>query len=167
VADRRDTLALGALLRGPLVGLTEEAIADEIEMLQSAAGGRQRFALVDGPVAGQKPPKTGAHGPAKSRAQGASCDAIPVACRGGGGASSAPDPQGPSFSWGGACIGNVELVLEMARAYAARGMVDSPVRCGSGGKTEMHRRKDGRMRNPNRRIDYHPFIQRRGLNGQS
>jgi exodeoxyribonuclease-5 len=30
IADRRDTLGLGALLRGPLVGLTEEEIADVI-----------------------------------------------------------------------------------------------------------------------------------------
>ena len=30
IADRRDTLALGALLRGPLVGLMEEEIADAI-----------------------------------------------------------------------------------------------------------------------------------------
>jgi EcoEI R protein C-terminal len=30
LADRRDTLALGALLRGPLVGLTEEELADAI-----------------------------------------------------------------------------------------------------------------------------------------
>ena len=35
LADSRDTLALGTLLRGPLVGLTEEAIADEIDTLQS------------------------------------------------------------------------------------------------------------------------------------
>ena len=34
IADRRDTLALGAVLRGPLVGLTEEEIADEIQALQ-------------------------------------------------------------------------------------------------------------------------------------
>jgi ATP-dependent exoDNAse (exonuclease V) beta subunit len=33
IADRRDTLALGALLRGPLVGLTEEEIADAIMAL--------------------------------------------------------------------------------------------------------------------------------------
>jgi ATP-dependent exoDNAse (exonuclease V) beta subunit len=33
LADRRDTLALGALLRGPLVGLTEEEIADAIMAL--------------------------------------------------------------------------------------------------------------------------------------
>ena len=34
IADRRNTLALGAVLRGPLVGLTEEEIADEIHALQ-------------------------------------------------------------------------------------------------------------------------------------
>jgi len=33
LADRRDTLALGALIRGPLVGLTEEEIADAITAL--------------------------------------------------------------------------------------------------------------------------------------
>ncbi len=37
VADSRDTLALGALIRGPLVGLTEEEIADEIEALHVQA----------------------------------------------------------------------------------------------------------------------------------
>ena len=36
MADSRDTLALGALIRGPLVGLTEEAIADEMEQLKAA-----------------------------------------------------------------------------------------------------------------------------------
>lgn len=35
LADRRDTLALGALLRGPLVGLTEEETADAIIALPS------------------------------------------------------------------------------------------------------------------------------------
>jgi hypothetical protein len=33
IADRRDTLALGALLRGPLVGLREEEITDAIAVL--------------------------------------------------------------------------------------------------------------------------------------
>ena len=37
VADSRDTLALGALIRGPLAGLTEEEIADEIEALHVQA----------------------------------------------------------------------------------------------------------------------------------
>ncbi len=37
IADRRDTLALGAFLRGPLVGLTEEEIADAIIGLPTVA----------------------------------------------------------------------------------------------------------------------------------
>ena len=36
LADRRDTLALGALLRGPLVGLTEEELLDIIWALPRA-----------------------------------------------------------------------------------------------------------------------------------
>jgi exodeoxyribonuclease-5 len=39
VADVRDTLALGALLRGPLVGLTEEDIADSIAALPAGENG--------------------------------------------------------------------------------------------------------------------------------
>ena len=39
IADRRDTLGLGALLRGPLVGLTEEQIADAIAALPSTPDG--------------------------------------------------------------------------------------------------------------------------------
>jgi exodeoxyribonuclease-5 len=39
IADRRDTLALGALLRGPLVGLTEEEIADVIAALPAREDG--------------------------------------------------------------------------------------------------------------------------------
>jgi ATP-dependent exoDNAse (exonuclease V) beta subunit len=38
IADRRDTLALGALLRSPLVGLTEEEIADDIAGLPTHQG---------------------------------------------------------------------------------------------------------------------------------
>ena len=41
LADRRDTLALGALLRGPLVGLTEEELLD-IRLGASAVRGRAR-----------------------------------------------------------------------------------------------------------------------------
>jgi exodeoxyribonuclease-5 len=39
IADRRDTLAFGALLRGPLVGLSEEEIADAIAALPAREGG--------------------------------------------------------------------------------------------------------------------------------
>ena len=43
IADRRDTLALGALLRGPLVGLTEEEIADAIIALPPAENTKLRI----------------------------------------------------------------------------------------------------------------------------
>jgi ATP-dependent exoDNAse (exonuclease V) beta subunit len=39
IADRRDTLAFGAVLRGPLVGLSEEEIADAIAGLPPREGG--------------------------------------------------------------------------------------------------------------------------------
>jgi exodeoxyribonuclease-5 len=39
IADRRDTLAFGALLRGPLVGLSEEQIADAIAALPARENG--------------------------------------------------------------------------------------------------------------------------------
>src|SRR5580692_3372194 len=45
IADRRDTLAFGALLRGPLVGLTEEEIADAIAALQHDNRGGKRLDL--------------------------------------------------------------------------------------------------------------------------
>ncbi|MBL8224826.1 MAG: UvrD-helicase domain-containing protein [Chromatiales bacterium] len=38
LADRRDTVALGALLRGPLVGLTEEQLLDIVDALPVAGG---------------------------------------------------------------------------------------------------------------------------------
>lgn len=40
LADARDTLALGALLRGPLVGLTEEELLDATDALPSRGDGR-------------------------------------------------------------------------------------------------------------------------------
>ena len=49
VADARDTLALGAVLRGPLVGLTDEAIADALEALHRRSGGAQRLNLWTSP----------------------------------------------------------------------------------------------------------------------
>jgi exodeoxyribonuclease-5 len=39
IADRRDTLSFGALIRGPLVGLIEEEIADAIAALPAPEGG--------------------------------------------------------------------------------------------------------------------------------
>jgi exodeoxyribonuclease-5 len=61
LADRRDTVALGALLRGPLVGLTEEELLDIVDALPVAEGhdGPTRLTLwtpleqVTHPVAGE------------------------------------------------------------------------------------------------------------------
>jgi exodeoxyribonuclease-5 len=45
IADGRDTLALGALLRGPLVGLTEEALLDALAALPTNADRTPRLSL--------------------------------------------------------------------------------------------------------------------------
>ena len=47
LADRRDTLALGALLRGPLVGLTEEELLDIIWALPRSQDDPQRLPRLD------------------------------------------------------------------------------------------------------------------------
>ncbi len=47
LADRRDTLALGALLRGPLVGLTEEELLDIIWALPRSKEEPDRLARLD------------------------------------------------------------------------------------------------------------------------
>jgi len=47
LADRRDTLALGALLRGPLVGLTEEELLDIIWTLPRAEGDPEGLPCLD------------------------------------------------------------------------------------------------------------------------
>ena len=47
LADRRDTLALGALLRGPLVGLTEEEQLDIVWALPRSGEGQDRLPRLD------------------------------------------------------------------------------------------------------------------------
>lgn len=47
LADRRDTLALGALLRGPLVGLTEEELLDIVEALPRSKETPDRIPRLD------------------------------------------------------------------------------------------------------------------------
>jgi len=58
IADRRDTLGFGALIRGPLVGLTEEEIADAIAALPAEDGHPPRLHLwADrGAIAVYRPP---------------------------------------------------------------------------------------------------------------
>ena len=45
IADARDTLALGALLRGPLVGLTDETLLDALAAVSAPAGRHARLHL--------------------------------------------------------------------------------------------------------------------------
>lgn len=125
ITDRRDTLALGALLRGPLVGLTEEAIADEIESLQHAAGGPYRLHLwtdvaqISSPALKQAltvlqnlARKIRRATPYQLMAEAVEELQVRPTLK-------ARHPRGAERA-----LANVELVLEMARAYAARGMAD-------------------------------------------
>lgn len=125
VADGRDTLALGALLRGPLVGLTEEAIADEIEALQNAAGGPYKLHLwtdltqISNPLLKQALTvlQNLARNVRRATPYQLMAEAVeelqvrPIL--------KARHPRGAERA-----LANVELVLEMARAYAARGMAE-------------------------------------------
>ena len=123
IADRRDTLALGAVLRGPLVGLTEEEIADEIQGLQDATG-RNRplylwtdIELLQNPVLKQifailqnlakKARRATPHQLMAEAVEELKIRPI-LKARYRHGAERA--------------LANVELVLEMARPYAARGI---------------------------------------------
>lgn len=125
LADARDTLAFGALIRGPLVGLSEEQIADEIHALpvqrDPAAGLNVRTdpSTVTNPVLRQTLQVL--HDLRRKRRNTTPyqimADAVEtlrvrpiLLARHGGGARRA--------------LANVELLLEMARPYAARGIVD-------------------------------------------
>ena len=123
IADSRDTLAFGALIRGPLVGLTEERIADEIEALQVRSGGAGRLNLWTDPerigsdVLRQT--LTVLQNLARKARRNTPCHLLaeaveelhvrPIL--------KARHPRGAERA-----LANVELVLEMARAYAGRGI---------------------------------------------
>lgn len=125
MADRRDTLAFGALLRGPLVGLTEEEIADEIESLQQDGDTGTRvhlwtdLARINHPVLKQTlgvlqnlARKVRHTTPYHLLAEAVEeLQVRPIL--------KARHPRGAERA-----LANVELVLEMARSYAARGIAD-------------------------------------------
>ena len=125
IADHRDTLAFGALIRGPLVGLTEEQIADEIEALRAMRGGERRLYL------GTDPERVGntvlqhtltvlqtlackAHHTTPYHLLAEAIDELHVRPT-----LKARHPRSAERA-----LANVELVLEMARAYAGRGIGD-------------------------------------------
>ena len=100
IADRRDTLALGALLRGPLVGLTEEEIADEILALQQATNkARPLYLWTDPGLIHHAVLKSTIETLPEPRAQGTTDHALPSPRRSGGRATGSPDPEGATFTW--------------------------------------------------------------------
>ncbi len=125
IADHRDTLAFGALIRGPLVGLTEEQIADEIEALQAAEDGKTRLYLWTDPARIDNAVLQHTLAVLQNLARKARrtipyhllAEAIdelhvrPIL--------KARHPRGAERA-----LANVELVLEMARSYAGRGIGD-------------------------------------------
>jgi len=125
IADRRDTLALGALLRGPLVGLTEEELADEIDALQKGTEPTQRLQLWTDPARINHPVlkrtlvilqnlarKARRTTPYQLLAEAVEELQVRPLLK-------ARHPRGAERA-----LANVELVLEMARGYAARGIAD-------------------------------------------
>ena len=125
IADSRDTLAFGALIRGPLIGLTEEQIADEIEALQAQVEGVARLNLWTDPglignavlrqslVVLQNLARKGRQTtPYHLLAEAVEELHVRSILK-------ARHPRGAERA-----LANVELVLEMARAYAGRGIGD-------------------------------------------
>ena len=125
IADSRDTLAFGALIRGPLVGLTEERIADEIEALQVRSEGAGRLNLWTDPERigsdvlrktltvlqnlARKARRTTPYHLLEEAVE--ELHVRPIL--------KARHPRGAERA-----LANVELVLEMARAYGGRGIGD-------------------------------------------
>ena len=125
IADRRDTLALGALIRGPLVGLSEEEIADEVLALQEATQKARPLHLWTDPnlvghpvlretlaVLQNLARKARRSTPYQLLAEAVEELQIRPILK-------ARHPRGAERA-----LANIELVLEMARAYAARGIAD-------------------------------------------
>ena len=125
IADSRDTLALGALLRGPLVGLTEEQIADEIEALRNNADHDVRLNLWTDPAdVGEEVLRRTltvmqnlarkVRGTTPFHLLAEAVEELHVRS-----ILKARHPRGAERA-----LANVELVLEMARTYAGRGVGD-------------------------------------------
>ena len=125
VADARDTLAFGALIRGPLVGLSDEQIADEIYALPAYPDRSVRLdvktdpSLVGNPVLRhtltilqELRRKRRTTTPYQIMAE--AVEALGVR----------PILMARHHGSAQRALGNVDLFLEMARPYAARGIED-------------------------------------------
>jgi exodeoxyribonuclease-5 len=125
VADHRDTLALGTILRGPLVGLSEEQLADEIDVLQNAAPRPLRLNLWTDPAAIQHPvlkqTLTVLQNLARKARRATPYQLLAEAVEE---LHIRPILKSRHSQGAERALANVELVLEMARAYAARGIGD-------------------------------------------
>jgi superfamily I DNA/RNA helicase len=125
LADRRDTLSLGALLRGPLIGLTEEELADEIDALERTTDRERPLhlwtdpSLISHPVLKQtlatmqsfarKARRTTPYDLLAEAVEKLNVMAI----------LKARHPRSAERA-----LANVELMLDMARAYSVRGISD-------------------------------------------
>ncbi len=136
IADSRDTLALGALIRGPLIGLTEEEIADEIEALHTQAE-REDSGQGPGPGRGRRLHLWTNLNSIGNPVLRQSLDVLQNLARKGRRLTpyhllmeaveelhvnpilKARYPRGAERA-----LANVDLVLEMARAYSVRGIGD-------------------------------------------
>jgi ATP-dependent exoDNAse (exonuclease V) beta subunit len=168
IADRRDTLGLGALLRGPLVGLTEEEIADAIAALPV--------------VPGRAPPRihlwtnreTTCH-PILNRAlevlqnlarkarQTTPYQLIAEAVEE---LNVRPILRARYRRGAERALANVELFLEMARAYDARGLTAFSEALEPIGRMPKSRSKDARTRMPKQYRSLR-CIRRKGWSGPS
>lgn len=125
IADHRDTLAFGALIRGPLVGLTEEQIADEIEHLTNSTPQPLRLNLwteleaIQNPILKQTLAvlQNLARKARRSTPYQLVAEAVEEL-------NIRPILKARHARGAERALANVELVLEMARAYAGRGIVE-------------------------------------------
>jgi len=125
ITDRRDTLALGALLRGPIVGLTEEEIADEVLSLQQATGSQRplhlwtKTELVRNPILKRTLAilQTLARKARRATPHQLMAEAVEEL-------KIRPILKARYRRGAERALANVELVLEMARPYAARGIAE-------------------------------------------
>ena len=111
LADRRDTLALGALLRGPLVGLTEEELLDIVWSLPRADDAPDDLPRLDlgvAPGCDREPSRAGYRREASGAAtpgerDNAACASLPGRRRAPGASHPAAAPSRPGGTGTGQC----------------------------------------------------------------